>query len=310
MGAGATAGRSRRSTRRETGSPSGSPSVSHPTGPSRSAAARSGSRRAARGLSWCGSSLARRRAPQRLAAGEGGPAVAGRRRRLGLGRRGGPGSARAPRSAHRSATASINVGNGPSSVAVGRGRGVGRQPARPHALARRPAGECGDRDAERRRRRGRRGGRRERVGRRRGREAAGAGRAGGRVAEKLPVESRPTALTGGSSLWVAAGAAPAGHRGGKLLVESSFCNKVCLDPSSGFGQGWESLTLVYDSLLGYRRVPGVAGRPWSARSPPRCRSRSTAAAPTSSRSAPAFASPTGGRCVPPTSALRWSVRSA
>ena len=83
--------------------------------------------------------------------------------------------------------------------------------------------------------------------------------AGGRVAAKIPIASSPSALAGGGSLWVAAGAQATGHRGGRLVVESIECLGTCLDPSAGFGQALESLTLVYDGLLGYRRAPGTAG---------------------------------------------------
>jgi hypothetical protein len=130
----------------------------------------------------------------------------------------------------------------------------------------------------------------------------------GRVAERLPVESRPTAVTGGSSLWVAAGAAPAGHRGGKLLVESSFCNQFCLDPATGFGQGWESLTPVYDSLLGCRRVPGVAGQALVGALATSVPKPLDGGRTYCSRCVPASASPTGGSSASPTSAPRWSAR--
>ena len=86
--------------------------------------------------------------------------------------------------------------------------------------------------------------------------------ASGRVTKRLHVGSSPSALVAtDGNLWATAGASPASHRGGRLVAESRFCRAECMDPGAagGFPQGWETLTLVYDGLLGYPRLPGAAG---------------------------------------------------
>jgi peptide/nickel transport system substrate-binding protein len=80
----------------------------------------------------------------------------------------------------------------------------------------------------------------------------------GRVLGTVPIGG-PGALAASRSLWAAAGARPATHRGGRLVDEAGQCQSDCLDPAAGYAQGWEALALVYDGLLGYRHQPGPAG---------------------------------------------------
>ena len=144
----------------------------------------------------------------------------------------------------------------------GGGRGVGGQPARRHDLPRRPEGGRGGRHAQGR---GRgdlaRGRGRQRVGRRRGarRRIARLEPASGRVTADAASTGSPGALAaGGRSLWAAAGARPASHRGGRLVVEAATAGATASDPAPpDTRRRWESLTLVYDGLA---RLPARAGR--------------------------------------------------
>jgi ABC-type transport system substrate-binding protein/DNA-binding SARP family transcriptional activator len=203
--------------------------------------------------------LAGRRRPERLAAGAGPSALA-----IGAGAVwvAAEDSGQLVRLAPDSglATSATNVGNGPSAVAVGEGAVW---------VANRPDGTISRVDP----RTGAVAGA-QTVGT----EAASIAIAGGsvwvadpagqrlvrvdprsgKVTGKLPI-STPGGLAGGGSLWAAAGATDTGHRGGRLLVESFGCGPDCLDPAAGYSQAYESLTLVYDGLLGYPHRPGAAG---------------------------------------------------
>jgi peptide/nickel transport system substrate-binding protein len=82
----------------------------------------------------------------------------------------------------------------------------------------------------------------------------------GRVDARRSLASSPSALVAADgSLWATAVAARSSHRGGRLVAHSSYCQEECMDPAGGYAQGWETLSLVYDGLLGYRRLPGAAG---------------------------------------------------
>ena len=81
-----------------------------------------------------------------------------------------------------------------------------------------------------------------------------------RPSRRVAVGSAPSALavTGGS-VWAAATVSRGGHRGGTLRFASpaSVCN--CLDPASYDGNMYPVLSLTYDGLVAYRRIPGVGG---------------------------------------------------
>jgi YVTN family beta-propeller protein len=82
-----------------------------------------------------------------------------------------------------------------------------------------------------------------------------------RVSRRIAIGSAPSALAlAGGSVWVAATALRANHRGGTLRFESgSFEGCYCLDPAGYDGSDWSVLSLAYDGLLAYRRVPGAGG---------------------------------------------------
>src|SRR3954447_3815770 len=82
-----------------------------------------------------------------------------------------------------------------------------------------------------------------------------------KVTRRVPLGSAPSALTvAGSSVWAAATASRASHRGGTLRYASSpmdVCN--CLDPVGYDQRAWPALSLAYDGLVAYRRIPGAGG---------------------------------------------------
>ena len=81
-----------------------------------------------------------------------------------------------------------------------------------------------------------------------------------RVSRRIAVESAASALTlAGGSVWAAATASRASHRGGTLRYESAPFDCNCFDPASYGGTDWAELSLVYDGLVAYRRIPGVGG---------------------------------------------------
>lgn len=80
-----------------------------------------------------------------------------------------------------------------------------------------------------------------------------------RVRQVVDVRSGPAALVGaGDRLWVTALASRATHRGRTLRVVSQGGDAFdSIDPGVSFRQaGWQALSLVYDGLVTFRRVPG------------------------------------------------------
>jgi peptide/nickel transport system substrate-binding protein len=81
----------------------------------------------------------------------------------------------------------------------------------------------------------------------------------GRVQRAIDVGSAPAALAGaGDRLWVAAHASRATHRGGTLRIVSQGGDAFdSIDPGVSFRHaGWQALSLVYDGLVTFARVPG------------------------------------------------------
>jgi YVTN family beta-propeller protein len=80
------------------------------------------------------------------------------------------------------------------------------------------------------------------------------------VSRRIAVGSAPSAVTlAGGSVWVAAIASRASHRGGTLRFESAPFDCNCFDPASYGGTDWPALSLAYDGLVAYRRIPGAGG---------------------------------------------------
>lgn len=81
------------------------------------------------------------------------------------------------------------------------------------------------------------------------------------VSRRIALGSAPSAVTvAGGSVWAAATASRASHRGGTLRFESApfdTCN--CLDPAGYDPTNWPVLSLAYDGLVAYRRIPGAGG---------------------------------------------------
>lgn len=78
----------------------------------------------------------------------------------------------------------------------------------------------------------------------------------------VPTGSAPTGLVAmGGSLWATTRGAPTTHRGGTLNIVSTAKSPIdSIDPGKGaLGATIQMLTLVYDGLLGYKRVGGVDG---------------------------------------------------
>jgi ABC-type transport system substrate-binding protein/class 3 adenylate cyclase/streptogramin lyase len=81
----------------------------------------------------------------------------------------------------------------------------------------------------------------------------------GSVRRSVDVRSGPAAMAGaGDRLWVAAVASRATHRGGTLRIVSQGGDTFdSIDPGVSFrSAGWQALSLVYDGLVTFRRVPG------------------------------------------------------
>ena len=82
-----------------------------------------------------------------------------------------------------------------------------------------------------------------------------------KVSRRIALGSAPSALVvAGGSVWVAATASRASHRGGTLRFASApfdVCN--CLDPAGYDQRAWPALSLAYDGLVAYRRIPGAGG---------------------------------------------------
>jgi YVTN family beta-propeller protein len=82
-----------------------------------------------------------------------------------------------------------------------------------------------------------------------------------RVDETIPVESSPSALAlAKGAVWATTLPSLAAHRGGVLRIESVAHGCNCIDPAGGsFPEIQFVFHLVYDGLLAYRHVGGIAG---------------------------------------------------
>jgi YVTN family beta-propeller protein len=84
----------------------------------------------------------------------------------------------------------------------------------------------------------------------------------GQITETLALGSSPSALAlSDGKLWASTILPLAGHRGGFLRVESGRSACRCADPAFWLGGGADDIVapLLYDGLVAYRRVAGVAG---------------------------------------------------
>ena len=86
---------------------------------------------------------------------------------------------------------------------------------------------------------------------------------GPRVVERHKTGSSPSALAvADGSVWTAAVAPAAAHRGGTLRVDIPLSGGAVvnwLDPAGWYWVTWMTASLAYDGLVAYRRVPGIAG---------------------------------------------------
>ena len=89
---------------------------------------------------------------------------------------------------------------------------------------------------------------------------------GPRKAKRFETGSRPAAIAvAGGKVWAAADAPQTSHRGGTLRVRLPYAPKagIALDPLHPLAyttiMSAELNSLLYDGLVGYRRVPGAAG---------------------------------------------------
>jgi YVTN family beta-propeller protein len=86
-----------------------------------------------------------------------------------------------------------------------------------------------------------------------------------RVLETIEVGNSPSAIAiAAGDVWATAGAPQAAHRGGTLrvLITSEFSKALAIDWLDDEGNSWQTYhvtSLVYDGLVAYRRVSGVAG---------------------------------------------------
>jgi YVTN family beta-propeller protein len=82
-----------------------------------------------------------------------------------------------------------------------------------------------------------------------------------KVSRRIALGSAPSALVvAAGSVWAAAIASRASHRGGTLRFAAApfdVCN--CLDPAGYDQRAWPALSLAYDGLVAYRRIPGAGG---------------------------------------------------
>ncbi len=77
---------------------------------------------------------------------------------------------------------------------------------------------------------------------------------------RIALGSAPSALAvAGGSLWAAATVSRAGHRGGTLRYASAPFGCKCLDPAGNDYSSNPVLSLTYDGLVAYRRIPGAGG---------------------------------------------------
>jgi YVTN family beta-propeller protein len=82
----------------------------------------------------------------------------------------------------------------------------------------------------------------------------------GDVAQTVRTGSRPTGLTLTASLWIAAQASAADHRGGRLVAAMIGPGGKSLDPATNYdGAGWSVLSMTNDGLVGFRRAGGAEG---------------------------------------------------
>jgi len=83
--------------------------------------------------------------------------------------------------------------------------------------------------------------------------------AAGRVEDTVRLTASPAGLAPVSDgLWTTALAPLDSHRGGTLRIESPPLDSI--DPSAAYArESWRVMSLVYDGLVGYRRVGGAAG---------------------------------------------------
>jgi peptide/nickel transport system substrate-binding protein len=82
----------------------------------------------------------------------------------------------------------------------------------------------------------------------------------GTVAEIVRTGARPTGLTLAGSLWLAAQASGAVHRGGRLVVGALGPSQKNLDPATSYdGTGWNVLTMTNDGLVGFKHAGGSEG---------------------------------------------------
>ena len=81
----------------------------------------------------------------------------------------------------------------------------------------------------------------------------------GRVGDTVRLGASPTGVALlNDRLWTTANAPLDSHRGGTLRVDSPELDFV--DPGAAWSsESWRVMTLVYDGLVGYRRVAGAAG---------------------------------------------------
>jgi YVTN family beta-propeller protein len=80
------------------------------------------------------------------------------------------------------------------------------------------------------------------------------------VARTVPTGARPTGLTLAGSLWVAAQASAAVHRGGTLAVDKVGPSLKHLDPATSYDENaWNILTMTNDGLVGFKHAGGSDG---------------------------------------------------
>ena len=82
----------------------------------------------------------------------------------------------------------------------------------------------------------------------------------GRLAPGAAAAAPSAAVGAGGSVWAATTASRASHLGGTLHFASppfDYCN--CIDPAGYDGRNWPVLSLAYDGLVAYRRIPGAGG---------------------------------------------------
>jgi peptide/nickel transport system substrate-binding protein len=80
------------------------------------------------------------------------------------------------------------------------------------------------------------------------------------VVRTVRTGARPTGLVLAGSLWVAAQASQASHRGGTLVVEAFGPGQKHIDTATNYDPtGWNILTMTNDGLVGFRHAGGSDG---------------------------------------------------